>query len=67
MRNRLPGAELKVEITTSEAEPDAKRITASLRWKDRSGALLPPVALTTWKYRISNISPLPPGEKKTEN
>jgi hypothetical protein len=50
-RNRLPDAEVKVEVTTPAAEPDAKRIAASIRWKDRSGGFLPPVTLTTWKYQ----------------
>jgi len=35
--NRLPGAELKVEVTTPSDEPSAKRIVVSLRWQDRNG------------------------------
>jgi hypothetical protein len=54
IRNRLPGAELKIEISTPAAEPDAKRIVVSLRWRDRSGDFLPPLTVTTWKYRVGN-------------
>ncbi len=54
LRERLPGAELKVDISTSESEPDAKRIAASLRWQDRAGRYLPPMTVTTWKYRTTN-------------
>ncbi len=48
--NRLPGAELKIEAVASSTEPDAKRITVSLRWRDRTGRFLPPVAVTTWRW-----------------
>jgi len=51
IRSLLPGAELKVEISTPTDEPGAKRIAASLRWQDRSGGFLPAVTITTWKYR----------------
>jgi type II secretory pathway pseudopilin PulG len=47
----LPEAELNVEVTTPSAEPNAKRITVSLRWQDRNSRFLPPVKLTTWKYK----------------
>ncbi len=48
--NRLPGAELKIEVTTTSDEPSAKRIAVSLRWQDRNGRYLPPVGITTWRY-----------------
>jgi hypothetical protein len=47
----LPEAELKVEMSIPQSEPNAKRITVSLRWQDRKGNFLPPLKLTTWKYR----------------
>lgn len=50
--SQLPGAELKIEVSTSADEPSAKRITAALRWQDRSGQLLAPATLTTWRYKI---------------
>ena len=50
-RGRLPGAELKVEVTTSSAEPLAKRIAVSLRWHDRSGQFGKPVTLVTWRWK----------------
>jgi Tfp pilus assembly protein PilE len=63
VRSRLPGAELKVEVSTPEAHPDAKRITASLHWQDRLGRQVPPVTITTWKYRISAAVSLPAGKE----
>ena len=51
---QLPGAELKIEVFASAGEPNAKRITAALRWRDRSGQLLAPATLTTWRYKIIN-------------
>jgi len=52
--NQLPGAELKIEVVESADQPNAKRITAALRWKDRSGQFLAPMTLTTWRYKIIN-------------
>jgi hypothetical protein len=52
-RQRLPGAELKVELSEQPAAadvPPAKRIAVSLRWQDSAGRMLPPVTLTTWRY-----------------
>ena len=51
---QLPGAELKIEVSTSTGQPNAKRITATLRWQDRSGQLTAPVTLTTWRYQIAD-------------
>jgi hypothetical protein len=47
----LPEAELKVEVTTPSAEPNAKRIAVSLRWQDRNSQFLPPVKISTWRYK----------------
>ena len=49
---QLPGAELKIEVFTLADEPNAKRITAALRWQDRSGQLGIPLTISTWKYKI---------------
>ena len=51
-KSQLPGAELKIEIIPSPEEPDAKRITASLRWQNRTGQYLAPLSLTTWRHGI---------------
>jgi hypothetical protein len=51
---QLPGAELKIEVFTSADQPGAKRITASLRWQDRSSRLVAPLTLTTWRYKITD-------------
>ena len=56
LRNLLPGVELKIEITPV-TEPEGKRIAVSLRWNDRAGTLLPPLTITTWRYRDANILP----------
>jgi prepilin-type N-terminal cleavage/methylation domain-containing protein len=50
-RGRLPAAEMKVEVTTSSAEPLAKRVAVSLRWHDRSGQFTKPVTLVTWRWK----------------
>jgi hypothetical protein len=49
---QLPGAALKVEISPEAKGSDVKRITATLRWQDRSGQFLAPVTLATWRYKI---------------
>ncbi len=49
---QLPAAELKIEILASADEPNAKRIAVAVRWQDRSGQLLAPATLTTWRYKI---------------
>jgi hypothetical protein len=51
VRNRLPGAELKVEITTPSGEPNARRIVVSLRWQDRAGQFVSPASVTTWRWK----------------
>ncbi len=51
VRSRLPGAELKVEVTTSPAEPLAKRIAVTLCWKDHSGQFTKPVTIVTWRWK----------------
>jgi hypothetical protein len=51
---QLPGAELKIDVATSPDQPDAKRITAALRWRDRSNQYLAPATLTTWRYKIGD-------------
>ncbi len=52
--SRLPGAELKIEVTQPAKEPDARRIVVSLRWQDAAGVLLPPVRIATWRYCEKN-------------
>jgi type II secretory pathway pseudopilin PulG len=51
LSRRLPDAELKVEVTASVAEPQAKRIAVSLRWKDYSGQFTKPVTIVTWRWK----------------
>jgi len=51
VRNRLPGAEWKIEVTPSPAEPLAKRIAVSLRWQDHAGQFVNPVRIVTWRWK----------------
>jgi prepilin-type N-terminal cleavage/methylation domain-containing protein len=51
VRSRLPDAELKTEVTTSAAEPLAKRIAVTLRWRDVSGQFTKPVTIVTWRWK----------------
>ena len=50
----LPDAELKLEIVAEAKESNAKRITASLRWRDRADNFIVPLQLTTWRYKTEN-------------
>ncbi len=52
IRQRLPGAELKIEVSDSppERKPPSKRIVVSIRRRDRAGRMLPPVGIATWRY-----------------
>ncbi len=48
---QLPGVELKIDVSTPAAEPEAKRLVASIVWRDPGGRPLKPLTLTTWRYR----------------
>ena len=52
----LPEAELHADVTISEMEPAAKRITVELRWRNRAGEFDAPVRLTTWLFRRGSKS-----------
>lgn len=58
--SRLPGAELKIEVSQPANEPDVRRIVVSLRWQDAAGALLPPVRIATWRYQPNVTDPKKP-------
>jgi hypothetical protein len=48
----LPDAAWEVGVIDESASPvKCKRVTAVLRWKDRSGGWDGPVCLTSWVYR----------------
>ena len=51
VRDRLPAAEWKIEITAPPAEPLAKRIAVSLRWQDHAGQFVRPVKIVTWRWK----------------
>ncbi len=44
----LPGGKLDVTVHDGAGEHAATRLTVAIRWRDRSGALVAPVLLTTW-------------------
>ena len=48
LRNQLPGAKLKVEI--SGTEPGVKRIRMELGWNQRNGRPIAPMRLTAWVH-----------------
>jgi hypothetical protein len=52
-KSSLPGAELGLDVVEDDPVGGAgsKRVTARIRWRDRSGEWESPVALTTWTYR----------------
>jgi hypothetical protein len=52
-RLSLPGSELAIDVTPSEASPGrpSKRIAIRLRWRNRSGEWDRPVRLTSWIER----------------
>jgi prepilin-type N-terminal cleavage/methylation domain-containing protein len=50
-RQSLPGARLDVQVVPATNEPQSKCIRAALTWRDRTGALVRPVRLVTWRYR----------------
>jgi len=47
----LPAGELKISVTESDDQPDAKRIHLRIRWHNRSGRFTQPVQLVAWRYR----------------
>jgi len=46
----LPGGSVEIELITAAGQPEAKRITVSVHWQDRSGPAAP-VRLVAWRYR----------------
>jgi hypothetical protein len=55
-RRSLPDAELEIKLTSrpttsSDGEPDAKRIAVALHWQHRAGQPLRHVQLVAWRYR----------------
>lgn len=56
-RHRLPGATLKVALEAQQDPQPAKRIRVEVGWRDRSGALQPPIRLVSWVYRHQGGEP----------
>ena len=51
----LPGLEQQLEASDPE-EFGGKRLSLSLRWKDRQGLYVSPIKLTTWIYPLQGAS-----------
>ncbi|HID78762.1 MAG TPA: hypothetical protein EYP56_22555 [Planctomycetaceae bacterium] len=49
-RRSLPGARLAIEVAQSDTQPDAKRITVTIRWPGRPGTPEHTVRLVAWRY-----------------
>ncbi len=47
----LPNGQLEIEISSPPEEPDAKRVTVEIRWRNGAGKLVSPVRLVTWRFR----------------
>ena len=55
---QLPGAELKIEVFMPAGDPEAKRLTATVRWQDRDGRPPEPlpaddVEVSPWRKMIA--------------
>jgi hypothetical protein len=50
LKPSLPGGQLSIEIEDEPGTPPARRITAAVSWRGRSGQETGPVRLTTWVY-----------------
>jgi hypothetical protein len=48
VRSVLPGGDLKIEVADAAGGSGSKRIGVAIGWRDRAGAPVPPVRLTTW-------------------
>jgi len=52
LQQRLHGVVLSVHLDQPEEETlQAKQVTVTVRWKDRSNTLVRPVTLTAWFYK----------------
>ena len=50
VRRLLPDAQLEIQLATPPDEPQARRITVSIGWSDRTGQAVGPVRLVAWRY-----------------
>lgn len=53
----LPGATLRVDLTTLDTVPPAKRVTVQVAWTGGSGQPVKPVRVVTWKYNQKGTGP----------
>jgi len=51
LRTVLPDVEQSLVSVATEGDLDSRQIIASIRWRHRSGQLLPPVELSTWVFQ----------------
>lgn len=52
----LPELDQRLEVAKA-TDANAKRLTASVRWKNRHGQFVSPIQLTTWVYPIEESQP----------
>lgn len=50
LRTVLPGIEQTLTSVDADGDIEARQIIASIRWRHRSGQMLPPVQLSTWVF-----------------
>jgi type II secretory pathway pseudopilin PulG len=60
-RQGLPSAELAVEITQPDGEPQAKRIAVQIRWQDRPDLPPRPLRAASWRYNVEQPKRRPEG------
>lgn len=46
----LPELDRRIDVTSTSEDFDARRVTVSIRWKNRTGQFVAPIRLTAWVY-----------------
>jgi prepilin-type N-terminal cleavage/methylation domain-containing protein len=53
----LPGLERQIEVKELSETPPSRQVTASIRWKGRSGEFVAPIQLSAWVYPSEEAQP----------
>ena len=51
----LPGLDRTLVVKQNEGEPPSRQIVASVRWKNHTGQLVPPLQLSAWVYPTDEV------------
>ena len=51
VQKQLPGAAVKIDVETPPADPDVRRITLRLDWKNKVSQASQTIRLVAWVYR----------------